>query len=191
MEASESAPFLSLPPLPSSERAIGEEHYLFSEASPAYAVLSNLRLRLPATEGGILVERDGWPHGMEPEDIDSETTLPLHTSFFMYRMSATSGTPPSSSDTDWGALQVNTLLSWTSEFSTSNTWRRPMLDIQRDWMSSFNDLAALAREQLRDSSQHWWPYHLLAIKIMSLAAHLLEGGLLPESSKHRQQNAMK
>lgn len=188
MEAGESASFLSSKSL--SERAGDEEFHLFAEAPPAYAIYSHLRLQLSAMGDAVLVERYDWLDGPEIEDADSETMLPLQTSFFIYRISATSGAPPGTDNTDWGALQLNTLLSWTSESSTSNVWRRTTLDIQRDLMSSFNDLAALAREQLCDSSRRWWPYHLLAIEIMSSASHFLGSGLLRELATGAQKNAM-
>jgi hypothetical protein len=184
MEAGESASFPSSPTLPLSEQATNEGFRLFAGASPAYAVYSHLRLKLSAVGDAALVERHDWPEGAESEDADSETMLPLQTSFFIYRIS---GTGSGHGDTDWGALQLNTLLSWTSEFSSSNVWRRTALDIQREWMSSFNDLAALARERLRDSSGRWWPYHLLAVEIMSSASHILGSGSFPETLKKAQE----
>lgn len=191
MEAGESASFPS-PASTLSEQATNEDVHLFAGASPAYAIYSHLRLQLPAMGDAVLVERHNWPEGTDSEDTDSATIMPVHTSFFVYRISGTGTAPPGLGDTDWGALQLNTLLSWTSDLPSNNVWRRTTLDIQREWMSSCNDLAALARERLRDSLERWWPYHLLAIEIMCSASHLLESQKFPETLRSAQQrNAMK
>lgn len=146
----------------------GEDYSLFSEASPASAVYSHLRLQLPESQDPPLADDPHWPEGL-PADEDSDTLLPMNTSFLIPRQS-TSNRPRLDG---MEGLQVNTMFCWTAEQSTLAVWRRNVLEIQRDWMSSFNDLASLAQARFQDPALSWWPYHLLAVDLMAHAADKL------------------
>lgn len=189
LEASESASF----PNPSQVFGLprGEDYRLFSEASPASAVYSHLRLQLPESREAPLAEDTRWPESTQLDDEDSEVLLPLATAFLVprtapfaeARTSASTSFNPLSSE----ALQVNTLLSWTSELSTLSVWRRSVFDVQRDWMSNFSDLASLAHARFQDSSLRWWPYHLLVIDMMVRASASLISSICLECREQEQE----
>jgi len=70
---------------------------------------------------------------------------------------------------------------YTAESSTLSVWRRNALDLQRDWMTSFHELACIGRSKLGASEcdahakRRWWPWHLLAAEIMAGAEGILTG----------------
>lgn len=171
LEASASLSFPPPPPPPTPPQSLSksEDDYLFAEAPPASAVYSHLRLQLPDSLELPLEEDPNWPEGT-PVDEESDVSLPLNTSFLISRVSASPQSQAAPISTVMEALQVNTLFSWTSELSTLGVWRRSILDIQRDWMSSFNDLATFAQARFQEPSLPWWPYHLLAVNMMAQAA---------------------
>lgn len=171
LEASASLSFPPPPPPPTPPQLLpkSEDDYLFAEAPPASAVYSHLRLQLPDSLDLPLAEDPSWPEGT-PIDEESDVSLPLNTSFLIPRVSTLPQSQAAPLPSVMEALQVNTLSSWTSELSTLGVWRRSILDIQRDWMSSFNDLASLAQARFQEPSMPWWPYHLLAVNMMAQAA---------------------
>jgi len=173
-------PLTFLPPVmpsdPSVPKAPGPMP-LFSDASSStYAVYPHLRLRMLApndqcfwseTKASALEDTDG----VAPDD--SVGLLPFCTAYLIHIPAGARTTlvpvGVEETSTELSVLQINAMLAWASESSTLGTWRRSMLELQRDWVSSFNELAVLARERWNLSTFGALPFHLVAVEIMSIA----------------------
>ncbi|KAF8306250.1 hypothetical protein DL93DRAFT_2232656 [Clavulina sp. PMI_390] len=152
---------------PASSKGGGQ--LVITEPPPASAVYSHLRLALPDPRALPSREDAQWPDG-DPPDQDAAVCLPLTTAFLIPRPPGSPTQPPGSQLPLVEALQVNTMFVWTSRTSTLNIWGRSILEVQRDWMSNFNDLASLAHARFQNPSLPWWPYHVLAVDMMAKAA---------------------